>query len=115
MPTVEELQARIRDFNRRRDWDQYHSPKNLAIALSVESAELLEIFLWLTQEQSANLDGKQRARLKEELGDILIYLVNLASKFDLNLLQCAADKLDLNEKKYPADRVRGSSRKYDEY
>jgi dCTP diphosphatase len=115
MPTVEELQARIREFNRARDWGQYHSPKNLAVALSVECAELLEIFLWMTPEQSTQLDDKQAARLREEIGDILIYLLNLASKFDLDPLQCAAEKLEVNERKYPAEQVRGSSRKYDEY
>ncbi len=115
MPAIEELQNRIQEFNRARDWEQFHSPKNLAMGLAVESAELLDIFKWLTEDQSAGLNERQMANLKEEIGDVLIYLLSLASKFDLDPLQCVAEKLDLNEKKYPADRVRGSARKYNEY
>jgi len=115
MATIEELQNRIREFNHARDWEQFHSPKNLAIGLSVECSELLDIFKWLTEEQSVSLDEKQLTNLKEEIGDVLIYILSLASKFGLDPLQCASDKLDLNDKKYPADRVRGSARKYNEY
>jgi dCTP diphosphatase len=115
MTTIEKLQARIQEFNGARDWEQYHSPKNLAIGLSVECAELLEIFTWVTEEQSRKLNEKQLASLKEEIGDIVIYVLTLAAKFNLDPLDCAAEKLELNDKKYPAERVRGSARKYNEY
>ena len=110
-----ELQRRVAAFAAARDWDQFHSPKNLAIALSVEASELLEEFQWLTEEQSRTLDIERRERVRLEMADVLIYLVRLAGKLDVDLLHAATDKLSLNELKYPADRVRGSPRKYTEY
>lgn len=109
---MESLINELKMFAKQRDWEQYHSPKNLAMALNIETAELLEIFLWLTDEQSDNLDEKKLTNLKEEIGDVMIYLTNLASKFDLDPIQCAKDKLKLNKKKYPADIVKGSAKKY---
>ena len=91
-----------------------HSPKNLAMALSVEVAELLEHFQWLSEEQSRTLSAEQRTRVREELADVLIYLVRLADKLDVELLAAARDKLVLNAAKYPADKARGNSRKYNE-
>ena len=85
------------------------------MGLSVEAAELLEIFLWLTEEESKNLNDNQLAHLKEEIGDIMIYIINLAAKFGIDPIQCARDKLKLNEKKYPASIVKGSAKKYTEY
>ena len=110
-----ELQRRVAAFAAARDWDPFHSPKNLAMALSVEASELLEEFQWLTEEQSRSLDAERRERVRLEMADVLIYLLRLAGKLDVDLPQAATDKLALNEQKYPADRVRGDSRKYTEY
>jgi NTP pyrophosphatase (non-canonical NTP hydrolase) len=110
-----ELQRRVAEFAAARDWDQFHSPKNLAMALSVEASELLEEFQWLTEHQSGSLDPERLERVRLEMADVLIYLLRLADKLDVDLPRAAADKLVLNEQKYPADRVRGSPRKYTEY
>jgi dCTP diphosphatase len=109
------LQQRLAEFAAARDWDQFHSPKNLAMALSVEAAELVEEFQWLTEEQSRGLDGDRRERVRLELADVFIYLLRIADKLGVDLLQAADDKIALNEQKYPAGRVRGDSRKYDDY
>ena len=104
----------LREFARERDWEQFHSPKNLATALSVEAAELLEHFQWLTDEQSRTLDDAKRTAVGEELADVLLYLLQLADKLDIDPLQAAERKLRLNAEKYPADRARGRSDKYTE-
>ncbi len=109
------LQLRLAAFAAVRDWDQFHSPKNLAMALSVEAAELVEEFQWLTEEQSRALDSDRRERVRLELADVFIYLLRVADKLGVDLLQAADDKIALNERKYPVERVRGDSRKYDEY
>ena len=111
---LRELRDALRRFSADRDWEQFHSPKNLAMALSVEAAELLEHFQWLSEEQSRTLSAEQRTRVREELADVLIYLVRLADKLDVELLAAAHDKLVLNAAKYPADKARGNSRKYTE-
>jgi NTP pyrophosphatase (non-canonical NTP hydrolase) len=110
-----ELKLRLREFIQERDWEQFHSPKNLAMALSVEAAELVEIFQWLTEAESAVLDKGRRLRAEAELADVLVYLVRIADRLDVDLLQAAARKLGENARKYPADRVRGKALKYDEY
>jgi NTP pyrophosphatase (non-canonical NTP hydrolase) len=110
-----ELKRRLRKFVRDRDWEQFHSPKNLAMALSVEAAELVEIFQWLTEAESAVLDKDRRQRAEAELADILVYLVRIADRLDVDLLQATARKLEENARKYPAERVRGKALKYDEY
>ena len=115
MRDLRELKDRVRVFVAERDWDQFHSPKNLAMALSVEAAELVELFQWLTEEQSAAPDEKLRSRAAEELADVLWFLVRIADRLDIDLLQAAAEKLERNAQKYPAGRVRGQARKYDEY
>jgi NTP pyrophosphatase (non-canonical NTP hydrolase) len=115
MRDLEELKERLRVFVAERDWDQFHSPKNLAMALSVEAAELVELFQWLTEAESAALDGERRRRAAEELADVLVYLVRIADRLDIDLLQAAGEKLESNAVKYPAERVRGQARKYDEY
>jgi NTP pyrophosphatase (non-canonical NTP hydrolase) len=112
--SLEQLRAAVRAFAAERDWDQFHSPKNLAMALSVEAAELLEHFQWLTEPQSRDLGTEQRAEVAAEMADVLIYLVRLADKLDVDLLQAAQAKLAVNARKYPADKVRGSARKYQE-
>jgi len=101
------LQQRLAAFAAARDWDQFHSPKNLAMALSVEAAELVEEFQWLTEDQSTALEAERRERVRLELADVFIYLLRIADKLD--------DKIAQNEMKYPAERVRGDSRKYDQY
>ncbi len=109
------LRDRLRAFVAERDWDQFHSPKNLSMALAVEAAELVEIFQWLTEAESAVLDEARRARVEAELADILVYLVRIADRLDVDLLRAAASKLEENARKYPADLVRGKALKYDEY
>ena len=104
---MEALIRKIREFAAERDWDQFHAPKNLAMALSAEVAELVEIFQWLTEAESYRLDEKSRDHLQEEIGDIMIYLTGLASKFDIDPVAAAHDKLRQNHQKYPADLVRG--------
>jgi len=110
-----ELQRRLAEFASARDWDRFHSPKNLAMALSVEVAELVEEFQWLTEEQSAALEPDRYERVRLETADVLIYLVRLADKLGIDLLRAADDKIAVNERKYPAERVRGDARKYTEY
>ncbi|HEY5719361.1 MAG TPA: nucleotide pyrophosphohydrolase [Gammaproteobacteria bacterium] len=112
---LEALKLRLRRFADDRDWAQFHSPKNLAMALSVEVAELAEIFQWLTEQQSIALDETRRRRAEEELADVFVYLVRLADRLDVDLLDAAVRKVADNERKYPATRVRGKALKYDEY
>jgi len=115
MNDLREIQQRMSDFAKVRDWEQFHSPKNLSMALAVEAGELMEQFLWLTEEQSANLPADKLAAVEHELADILLYLVRIAEQTDIDLLAAVNRKMDLNEKKYPADMVRGSNKKYTEY
>jgi len=110
-----ELQRRLAEFAAARDWDRFHSPKNLAMALSVEAAELVEEFQWLTEEQSRALEPERYERVRLEVADVLIYMLRIADKLGIDLLRAADDKIAINERKYPADRVRGDSRKYTEY
>jgi NTP pyrophosphatase (non-canonical NTP hydrolase) len=115
MHDLAELKQRLRAFVAERDWERFHSPKNLAMALSVEAAELVELFQWLSEEQSAAPDDKLRHRATEELADVLWYLVRIADRLDIDLLAASEAKLARNAEKYPAERVRGQARKYDEY
>ena len=96
-----ELKQRIRDFAEARDWDQFHSPKNLSMALSAEVAEVVEHFQWLTEVQSKNLPKDKLAEVETELADTLIYLIRLADKLDIDLLKAAQNKIEINEQKYP--------------
>ena len=113
--TLRALQQRLAAFAAERDWQQFHSPKNLAMALSVEVAELVEQFQWLTEDQSRLLDAERYERVRLELADVFIYLLRLADRLDVDLLEAADAKIALNERKYPVERVRGDARKYDEY
>ena len=112
---LRDLQRQLRRFAADRDWDQFHSPKNLSMALAVEAAELVEQFQWLTEAQSAQLEPDRRERVRLELADVFIYLLRLADRLDVDLLRAAIDKMALNARKYPADQVRGDPRKYTEY
>jgi NTP pyrophosphatase (non-canonical NTP hydrolase) len=109
------LRDRLRAFAAERDWEQFHSPKNLSMALMVEVAELMEHFQWLTESQSAALPPKTQQEVGEELADCLLYLVRLSDRLGVDLRAAALEKLDKNAAKYPADQVRGSSKKYTEY
>ena len=115
MDALHALTEEIRTFARERDWDQFHSPKNLSMALIAEAAELLEHFQWTTEEQSYALDPAKFQAVKHEIADVFIYLVRLSDRLEIDLLAAAREKLELNKKKYPADRVRGDARKYSEY
>ena len=112
---LDDLRDRLRRFAAARDWDQFHSPKNLAMALIAEAAELVEHFQWLTEAESAALAPEKRAEVADELADVLVYVVRIADKLDVDLLAAVADKLRRNEAKYPVSRVKGSAKKYTEY
>jgi NTP pyrophosphatase (non-canonical NTP hydrolase) len=111
--------ARLRDLVRvfvdERDWDQFHTPKNLSAALSVEAAELLEHFQWLHTGRADELGADQLREVRHEMADVLVYLVRLADKLDVDLVAAVEEKMVLNRAKYPADQVRGDARKYSQY
>jgi len=109
-----ELKQRLREFAEARDWDQFHSPKNLSMALSAEVAEIIEHFQWLTEEQSKNLPQDKLGEVETELADTLIYLIRLADKLNIDLLKAAENKIDINEQKYPVEKAKGNARKYTE-
>jgi NTP pyrophosphatase (non-canonical NTP hydrolase) len=109
------LRALVRAFVDERDWDQFHSPKNLASALSVEAAELLEHFQWLQHGRFEELGPDKLVEVRHEMADVLVYLVRLADKLDVDLLAAVEEKMVLNRAKYPAEQVRGDARKYHEY
>jgi len=112
---LDTLIQELRTFAAERDWEKYHSPKNLSMALAVEAAELMEHFQWLTEAQSEALPEAKLAAVREEIGDVLIYLVRLCDRLGVDPLQAAMDKLRANRRKYPAERVRGKADKYSEY
>lgn len=112
---LNDLKIKLRAFAEERDWDQFHSPKNLAMALIVEAAELVEHFQWLTEEESKSLSPEKLQAVEAELADILIYLARIADKLDIDLYSAAENKLRTNMEKYPAEKVRGLSKKYNEY
>jgi len=107
------LRDTIRDFAQARDWEQFHTPKNLVMALSVETAELMEHFQWLTGEQSLQLNAQSRTEVAQEIADVLIYLTRLADVLDIDPLQAAFDKIQINAQKYPVEKSRGHNTKYD--
>jgi len=111
--------ARLRDLVRvfvdERDWDQFHTPKNLSSALSVEAAELLEHFQWLQHGRADELGPDKLVQVRHEMADVLVYLVRLADKLDVDLMAAVQEKMVLNRAKYPAELVRGDARKYHEY
>ena len=112
---LEALRRRLAAFAAARDWDQFHAPKNLAMALIAECAELVEHFQWLTAEQSMALTAEKKAAVRLELADILIYLVRIADKLDIELIAAVRDKIAINEQRYPAEQVRGDARRASEY
>lgn len=110
----DDLRKALREFASERDWDQFHSPKNLAASLAVEAAEVLEHFQWLTEESSRNLPEAKKAEVAEELADVFLYLLMISDKLGVDLMTASRAKLFANARKYPVDLARGSSRKYTE-
>lgn len=114
---IKALQKKVIEFRDKRDWAQYHNPKDLAISLSLEAAELLEIFQWKDVEEveaiSSNAGGRER--IKEELGDILIYALNMCEAVGLDPTDVILSKLKINKEKYPVEKARGSAKKYTKY
>ena len=116
MPDIDRLgtlQIQLREFAAERDWDQFHTPKNLAMALAAEAGELMEPFQWLTPEQSARLPDQTRAEVELEAADVLLYLLRLCDKLGIDLVAAGEKKLKLNAERYPADRARGKALKHD--
>ncbi len=114
---IEKMVIAQRKFSKDRDWDQFHTPKNLAIALNVESCELLEIFQWLKDDESKNVmkDEKKAQMIKEEVADVLYYLIRIADKLEIDMEKEFWNKLSKNEQKYPIDKSHGNSKKYTEF
>ena len=108
MNDIETILLKLRQFNRERDWDQFHNGKDLAIALSVEASELLECFLWRTPEEV------KTEKIREELADVLNYAFQMADKYGLDIKQIMLEKLERNAQKYPVDKAKGSAKKYNE-
>lgn len=113
--SLEQLDKRLLNFARERDWEQFHSPKNLSMALIAECAELVEHFQWLTEEQSMDLPDDKREAVSMELADILIYLIRTAERLDIDLIEAANRKIAINESRYPAEQVKGDARRASEY
>lgn len=111
--TLKALREEVRRFARERDWEQFHSPKNLAIGLSVEAGEVLEHFLWLSPEESGDLSEDTREAVRLELADVFIYLIRLADTLDVDLAEAAREKIRLNAERYPVEKARGRAIKYD--
>lgn len=113
--TLDSLRQRLAAFARDRDWEQFHSPKNLSMALIAEAAELVEHFQWLSEEQSSRLPAKKLEEVRLELADIQIYLIRIADRLGVDLVRAAMDKIEVNELRYPVDKVRGDARRAAEY
>ena len=111
---LRDLKAALSQFSEARDWAQFHSPKNLASALSVEAAELLEHFQWLTEAQSRDLSDEKKAAVAAEMADVFLYLLNLSEKLGIDLMAASWAKLKANGEKYPVDKAKGSMKKYTE-
>ena len=111
----EALQTELREFAEERDWEQFHSPKNLSMALSVEASELLEIFQWMSEGESKSLSKDHIESVAQEIADIQIYLARIADILEINISEAVATKLQINRAKYPPDKVKGSSKKYTSY
>jgi dCTP diphosphatase len=112
---LDNLTQQLADFARVRDWEQFHNPKNLAMALIGEAGELVEHFQWLTLEQSANLSPEKKQAVSYEMADVFIYLLRMAERLEIDILQATQDKIKINEQRYPAEKVKGDARRADEY
>ncbi|MCD9471978.1 nucleotide pyrophosphohydrolase [Photobacterium phosphoreum] len=111
---IKQLQQTLTEFAQQRDWEQFHTPKNLAMALSGEIGELLEIFQWLTPEQSQQLSPEKKQHASEEIADVMMYLLRLADKCDIDVMQACQEKIQQNAAKYPISKCYGSAKKYNE-
>lgn len=112
---MQNLQNKLLDFAKARDWEQFQSPKNLAMAIAVEAAELMEHFQWLSCEESAALSEEKHRQAAHELADVFMYTLLMAKRMDIDLLKTAEEKMAINEQKYPAELVKGKALKYTEY
>ena len=113
--SLDELRQKIDAFVNERDWAQFHSPKNLAMAMIVEAAELVEHFQWDTIQESYDLSAEKRQEVAHEIADTFVYLLRLAEVIGIDLIQAANDKIALNAIKYPVDKAKGSNDKYTDY
>ncbi len=113
--SLEQLRVRLSQFAHERDWDQFHSPKNLSMALIGEAAELVEHFQWLTEAQSADLSADKLTAVSHELADVLIYLIRISDQLGVDVIQASWDKIAINETRYPAEQVKGDARRAEEY
>mgnify|MGYP001817764044 CR=1 FL=1 len=111
--SLEQLRATLAQFAEERDWNQFHNPKNLAMALVVEAGELVEHFQWLTPDEAATLPPEQKTEVAMEMADVLMFLLRLADKMDVDLIAAAGEKLEQNRQKYPVHKSRGRATKYD--
>lgn len=113
--SIDQLRARVNEFVEARDWAQFHSPKNLAMAMIVEAGEVVEHFQWVTEADSCDLDAEKKQQVGQELSDTFVYLLRIAEVCGIDLIEAANKKIDLNAKKYPVEKVKGSNAKYTEY
>jgi NTP pyrophosphatase (non-canonical NTP hydrolase) len=112
---LQQISQRLLEFARERDWEQFHAPKNLAMALAVEAGEVMEHFQWLSEEQSEQLSADKRREVAYEVADVFIFTMRLSQRLGIDLAAVVDEKIKINEQKYPADKVRGSAKKYTEY
>ena len=112
MPNLKEIEERIIRFREERDWCQFHNPRSLATSISIEAAELLEVFQWCKDDEVTRIAAERLPHIREELGDILIYLIMMAHDLNIDLIEAAAEKVSLNEVRYPIDRAKGKATKY---
>ncbi len=115
MDSLDDLDRRLKAFAQTRDWEQFHNPKNLVMALAGECGELLEHFQWLSEAQSAALSGEKKEAVALEMADILIYLIRCSERLDIDLVEAAYRKIAINESRYPVEKVRGDARRAEEY
>jgi NTP pyrophosphatase (non-canonical NTP hydrolase) len=113
--SLDALRARVNAFVTERDWAQFHSPKNLAMAMIVEAGEVVEHFQWMTEDESRNLDAETKEQVGQELSDTLVYLLRIAEVCGVDLIEAANKKIDLNAQKYPVEKCKGSNAKYSAY
>ncbi|MBD3280617.1 nucleotide pyrophosphohydrolase [Candidatus Dojkabacteria bacterium] len=113
--TLEEFTQRAIDFRDRRDWKQFHNPKNIAGSLVIEASELLELFQWIEGKDSEEFSKKKLQEVKDEMADVLVYLATLAHDLDIDLLEAAIEKIRKNDEKYPVEKAKGKATKYTEF
>ena len=115
MKDLNYLKLALRQFAAERDWDQFHSPKNLSMALAVEASELMEHFQWLTEDESSALDEETFKLVRDEIADVQVYLIRIADKLEIDLVDAVDQKMIKNKQKYPVEKVKGSAKKYTAY